>query len=162
MFGFSVMIADLFVIVRRSSAAWPIVAIGAVVGILIWVRAFRISHRKRVAFLPETRSGAFMVGAFFVYVGVGLSLVLGSNPRRASAPWPNDYMLLMPAILGISGAILLNVRAHRIQRNRPSPGDCQSCGYNLTGNVSGICPECGTPVRGARAGDVRAGHLADP
>jgi hypothetical protein len=22
---------------------------------------------------------------------------------------------------------------------------CSSCGYNLTGNVSGICPECGTP-----------------
>jgi len=24
------------------------------------------------------------------------------------------------------------------------PGDCQYCGYSLTGNVSGICPECGT------------------
>jgi hypothetical protein len=23
---------------------------------------------------------------------------------------------------------------------------CASCGYNLTGNVSGICPECGTPI----------------
>lgn len=23
---------------------------------------------------------------------------------------------------------------------------CQTCGYNLTGNVSGICPECGTPT----------------
>jgi hypothetical protein len=23
---------------------------------------------------------------------------------------------------------------------------CISCGYNLTGNVSGICPECGTPL----------------
>ncbi|MEE8170708.1 MAG: hypothetical protein V3T70_09180, partial [Phycisphaerae bacterium] len=23
---------------------------------------------------------------------------------------------------------------------------CEECGYNLTGNVSGICPECGTPV----------------
>ena len=25
------------------------------------------------------------------------------------------------------------------------PGHCQKCGYNLTGNVSGICPECGEP-----------------
>ncbi|HXE53533.1 MAG TPA: hypothetical protein VN541_10980 [Tepidisphaeraceae bacterium] len=24
-------------------------------------------------------------------------------------------------------------------------GSCTACGYNLTGNVSGICPECGTP-----------------
>jgi hypothetical protein len=23
------------------------------------------------------------------------------------------------------------------------PGHCQKCGYNLTGNVSGVCPECG-------------------
>ena len=25
-------------------------------------------------------------------------------------------------------------------------GSCQSCNYNLTGNTSGICPECGTPI----------------
>jgi hypothetical protein len=29
---------------------------------------------------------------------------------------------------------------------RYPPGHCQTCGYNLTGNVSGICPECGTAV----------------
>jgi len=23
---------------------------------------------------------------------------------------------------------------------------CKGCGYNLTGNVSGICPECGRPT----------------
>jgi len=26
------------------------------------------------------------------------------------------------------------------------PGHCRKCGYDLTGNVSGICPECGTVV----------------
>jgi len=26
------------------------------------------------------------------------------------------------------------------------PGHCRQCRYNLTGNVSGTCPECGTPV----------------
>jgi predicted amidophosphoribosyltransferase len=30
---------------------------------------------------------------------------------------------------------------------RPPPGCCQRCGYNLTGNVTGRCPECGTPTR---------------
>jgi hypothetical protein len=30
-------------------------------------------------------------------------------------------------------------------RDRRTPkGHCQKCGYNLTGNVSGVCPECGT------------------
>lgn len=30
-----------------------------------------------------------------------------------------------------------------VRRAYPS-GHCRKCGYNLTGNVSGICPECGT------------------
>ena len=30
-------------------------------------------------------------------------------------------------------------------RQRPPPYCCQRCGYDLTGNVSGACPECGTP-----------------
>ncbi len=29
---------------------------------------------------------------------------------------------------------------------RIPPGHCRNCGYNLTGNVSGRCSECGTPV----------------
>jgi len=27
-----------------------------------------------------------------------------------------------------------------------SRGLCSVCGYNLTGNMSGICSECGTPI----------------
>jgi predicted Zn-ribbon and HTH transcriptional regulator len=39
------------------------------------------------------------------------------------------------------------VRGFRRERAAQSePGQCRNCGYNLTGNVSGICPECGTAV----------------
>lgn len=30
---------------------------------------------------------------------------------------------------------------HRVPAGAPR---CAACGYNLTGNMSGVCPECGT------------------
>jgi len=33
-----------------------------------------------------------------------------------------------------------------LDRRRIPPGHCQNCGYNLTGNVSGTCPECGSRI----------------
>jgi len=36
-----------------------------------------------------------------------------------------------------------------LQLKRPTGKDCcKECGYNLTGNASGVCPECGTAVAG--------------
>jgi len=32
------------------------------------------------------------------------------------------------------------------RRKRRVPGYCLHCGYNLTGNISGVCPECGKPI----------------
>ena len=32
-------------------------------------------------------------------------------------------------------------------RRRRVPGHCRNCGYDLTGNVSGRCSECGTAIR---------------
>lgn len=32
------------------------------------------------------------------------------------------------------------------ERRRSSVGRCLSCGYNLTGNISGVCPECGGTI----------------
>ena len=33
-----------------------------------------------------------------------------------------------------------------LPKRRERLGLCPSCGYDLTGNVSGTCPECGRPV----------------
>jgi hypothetical protein len=32
------------------------------------------------------------------------------------------------------------------RRRRKEAGQCLTCGYDLTGNVSGVCPECGTTI----------------
>jgi hypothetical protein len=40
------------------------------------------------------------------------------------------------------GAAGLAVACWRLDRRRP-PGACPKCGYDLKGNTTGVCPECG-------------------
>jgi len=46
--------------------------------------------------------------------------------------------LWVPALTFVIPTVLLWYRDRR-----PPKGHCQNCGYNLTGNVTGVCPECG-------------------
>ena len=44
---------------------------------------------------------------------------------------------------------LLGIKALENRRKRLRlANECPQCEYNLTGNVSGVCPECGTPIKG--------------
>lgn len=54
--------------------------------------------------------------------------------------------LIIP--LGLVCIVAIGVRAivKRVREAREREGLCESCGYNLTGNTSGVCPECGTAV----------------
>ncbi len=53
--------------------------------------------------------------------------------------------LWAPAVL-LTAPFVLLARAQWTARRRRKEGCCLKCGYNLTGNVSGICPECGTAI----------------
>jgi hypothetical protein len=55
---------------------------------------------------------------------------------------PYWIILLLTAILPA-----LWLRDHLAGRRRSQTGLCQSCGYNLTGNTSGVCPECGQAIK---------------
>lgn len=49
--------------------------------------------------------------------------------------------LLPPAVaIGVATAVFLR------RDRRRWKGYCWECGYDLTGNVSGVCPECGKPM----------------
>lgn len=53
--------------------------------------------------------------------------------------------LWFPSTLG--GAItFLAWRSDGRDRRRRRLGQCSSCGYDLTGNIAGACPECGRSV----------------
>ena len=61
--------------------------------------------------------------------------------------WSLSVPAWLPAALF---AILPAIWLWRWRRHRRATDDgmphCAKCDYNLTGNVSGICPECGTPI----------------
>lgn len=105
-----------------------------------------ISAWRRVAAISAS------VVAFLLVLTAGLNLsaflinaLLG--PRWADrAPFIRDFCLLLLWISASVGAI---AAARWIHRAALTYGDddetacCGNCGYNLTGNVSGRCPECG-------------------
>jgi len=41
---------------------------------------------------------------------------------------------------------------YRLMRHRRliPPSHCRECGYDLTGNLSGVCPECGVRIQADR------------
>jgi len=46
--------------------------------------------------------------------------------------------------LWIPTALAVIVFVYFYRKARHKPGHCRKCEYNLTGNESGVCPECGT------------------
>ena len=49
--------------------------------------------------------------------------------------------LWLPFLVVAIPSVIVWWRSRRARR-----GHCERCGYNLAGNVSGICPECGTAI----------------
>jgi len=67
------------------------------------------------------------------------------RPAPAPAPPPALYAIHHAALAAPLAAATLALAVQRL-RPGPRPGHCRRCGYDLTGNVSGRCPECGTDV----------------
>lgn len=63
--------------------------------------------------------------------------------RLVTTTWTFPLPLLSALLLLLPLNCTVKGRRYRLRSFR---GHCPKCGYNLTGNTSGICPECGTPV----------------
>lgn len=61
--------------------------------------------------------------------------------RKAHIIAPVNIPLWIPTVCFLALGLALRPRSG--PAGRPV---CHKCGYDLTGNVSGICPECGTPT----------------
>ncbi len=72
----------------------------------------------------------------------------GSHPEMLETHYPVQTGVLIPLwaltlVFGFFPTICW-IRRRRRERARRKRGLCPACGYNLAGNTSGACPECGT------------------
>lgn len=79
--------------------------------------------------------------AYYAAVVISLFLPLFNGPFFVSAVC---FVLTAGPLVGVVLVAESFVHARRVSA-APAPL-CEACGYNLTGNVSGICPECGRPI----------------
>jgi hypothetical protein len=78
--------------------------------------------------------------------------------RTCLVVFPVWFDLIVGAIL-VTPMLLFWRRNHRLRR-RIREGRCRTCGYDLRGSVSSVCPECGVPAidsPGAGFADVSDG-----
>ncbi len=68
---------------------------------------------------------------------------------RRTTPLSIDIGMLCAVSIGLGLLCrsVANRRQHMERALANSKGLCQECSYDLTGNISGICPECGTAIR---------------
>lgn len=76
------------------------------------------------------------------------------EPRGPFFPWFDSYvtldawnMIVIPLWVPLGCMTLLTVVLFIRNRVRRLAHHCRKCDYDLTGNESGVCPECGTRVK---------------
>jgi hypothetical protein len=80
----------------------------------------------------------FWVGsyAYTFEPSVGSYAPLSVTNRVVMVPWYG-------VIVTTAALPLVRLRRASARRRRAGAGRCGACGYDLTGNESGVCPECG-------------------
>ncbi len=94
---------------------------------------------------PRTRAAAFLV----VVGATGLFVLWDKLVASVPSSW-SLHLLSMLCLIGFGIAIWFSRqdirRRLRAQLAKKGIPVCIPCGYNLTGNESGVCPECGSAV----------------
>ena len=122
--------------------------VAAIVGILCqgmtwWFRVGRRRITICLLLFPTLAVASSLATALVLAIG---SYIVGgylNEPVRFVAIF---FVITLPVSLAV-GVPFLVLGPRRYPR-----GHCQKCGYDLTGNPSGTCPECGSSVPEPAAG----------
>jgi hypothetical protein len=155
---------SLCALANRASAAYQFVVPIAVASttcasFLTWaVYEFARSPKLPTTLTPRIRLSVYdwtsaAVSFFVIWLlmaafAPSISRLLGINPMS-----PADtvcFVVFPPAISTMNTIMFLRGRKRKklakLQESEISAGLFCRCGYNLTGNVSGVCPECGATL----------------
>jgi hypothetical protein len=98
---------------------------------------------------PATQPIRWRSGGF-AFDDVGYMKLLPQEvprPNEAVGFFYSGWGLTVPLWAILLPSLVLPARYLWLKRRRaPAAGLCRACRYDLRGNVSGVCPECGTSV----------------
>jgi hypothetical protein len=130
----------------------PIVGlIGIVVGLAMYGAWTRYSPDPTMMWKPTMVGWGWRAGVAIAAGAVVLWLsACAMTPHAAYVTFRSSLGLLMAAFCAPGVVASLLVFGALVRDWQASAGGheprCAACGYNLTGNVSGVCPECGVPA----------------
>lgn len=111
----------------------PAQVISLVGGLIFGAINSRFALRRAFVF-----SLAFFVTPLIVSCALWIPRAMASQVYAA---------LCIPTCVGAAWIVSRGRRRRDLEQDRLAKRLCAPCGYDLTGNESGICPECGTPIQ---------------
>ena len=136
-----------------GSVVGPLLLIAELVSFVVPIQGCEREFRGRPVETVSDR--LLLVGVLLLFSALSLSYTLYFRRRIDRHRFVKyGYILLLvvgpaaasyPTVAAFSCAALIAILWWQEARRIP-PGHCRQCRYDLTGNVSGRCPECGTPV----------------
>lgn len=97
--------------------------------------------KSTIARFAPMRDHTYNWGPFLYVFASG---IMGLTPSRPTLQYLIiDYWVPIPILATIPALWLFAATRRRLRKNL---NHCERCDYDLTGNESGVCPECGTAI----------------
>jgi hypothetical protein len=111
------------------------------IGTLGWIAAYQVGYSHNIMLQGGT--------LWMIPIANGATVVEWHPSLNLTWWWwsrpfgPIPGTICIPLWIPFLLVVIPTMALWRMDRRVVPPGHCRNCGYNLTGNVSGVCPECG-------------------
>lgn len=117
----------------------------------LWLWRFWVQPRQRQWSRGKAVAAGVIVGVCVhrvtrIVCGILLFAVLGFEYSLGGSRSDGMAIAAGVYVVPIGLAMSVGAVAYRRLRSIKPDGHCRHCGYDLTGNESGVCPECGVPA----------------